>query len=163
MIQARHGYRLFLSAILLVAYAIVWRHAYDGRHALDPAMPEPLGKAGRVLVSYVFHPDDCPDAAEFIDVLNELADSGAQINGLMVTRVADTMAIRTIASAYRIRFPVRPLTPRGAGLVLGALRHMRTPLAIVRDSTGAIRMVIPGRAVVPTTAQIRALLGGKPA
>ncbi len=163
MTSARHGYWVLLGIITLSAYGIVWQHAYAGKHALDPAMPEPRGSTVRVMVSYVFHPDDCPDATEFIDVLNELAAGGEQISGLMITHDADTTAVRGIASAYRIRFPVRPLSVRDAGLLLGALRHTRTPLAIVRDSTGAIRMVIPGKASVPTVEQLRTFLRSKPA
>lgn len=163
MRPARQVYPLFLSVLLLTAYGIVWRHAYDSRHALDPATPAQTGKGAHVLVSYVFHPDDCPDAAEFIDVLNELAKGGEQIDGLMVTRTSESPTVREIAAAYRIRFPVRRLSTRDAGLLLGALRHTRTPVAIVRDSTGAIRMVIPGRAFVPSVTQLRALLGGKSA
>lgn len=162
MSTAQRAYWLTLGMISVFAYGVVWHHAYQGRHALDPAMPASRDTTGRVMVSYVFRPDDCPDATEFIDVLNQLADSGEQVRGLMVAHDADVTAVRDIARAYSIRFPVHPLSVRDAGLLLGALHHTHTPLAIVRDSAGAIRMLIPGRALPPTVVQIRTFLRSKP-
>ena len=150
-------YWIVMSAIIVAAYALVWRNAYAAKHALDVAMPQPRSGSSKVMVTYLFHPSDCPDATEVIDALDSLAATGHQINGLMVTSNADEKDISDVSRAYRIHFPVKAIGRRDAGLVLGALRYARTPLAIVRDSSGAIRLIIPGRAAAPTAAQMLSL------
>ena len=145
-----------LMAFLGTAYGIVVFNAYEGKHALDPVMPAVHGTQRTLMVSYLFHAGDCPDAADFIEQLDALAAAGHQVIGLMVTDNTNPRELRDVSHAYGIRFPVHALTTREAGLVLGALRQVRTPLAIVRDSSGAMRLLIPGRAPAPSVDQILA-------
>lgn len=161
--DGRRVYWFLLGGMLITGYGFVWRQAYDGRHALDPALPPPGGPTSKIMVSYLFHPGDCPDAVEFIEVLNDLRARGNPVSGLMIARDGPTPSVRDVSRAFNIRFPVRTLTPRDASLILGALQNTHTPLAIVRDSSGAIRMLIPGRAELPTAEQLLTLLRSKAA
>jgi hypothetical protein len=155
MSMGQRVYWTIMGAAVAIAYVVVWANAWSAKHALDVAMSTPPpATAGKVLVTYLFHPGDCPDASEVIDALDSLSAAGHRVSGLMITNRGDGRDIGDVARAYRIRFPVKPVAPREAGLVLGALRYTRTPLAIVRDSSGAIRMLIPGRAPAPTATQI---------
>ena len=151
------GHRLYwavMGAAVVAAYITVWTNAWTAKHALDVALAPPPSVTGKLMITYLFHPGDCPDASEVIDALDSLSAAGHRVSGLMVTSRSDGRDISDVTRAYRILFPVRPVAPRDAGLVLGALRYTRTPIAIVRDSSGAIRMLVPGRAAAPTAAQI---------
>jgi hypothetical protein len=99
-------------------------------------------------VLFIFRPGDCPRSLQVIEVLNTLHDGkSAVVEGLLEADTLSPALFRELATAYKIRFPVRAGHVAQFADRLNALGVVDLPVTLVFDSRRVIRAVAPGSAI----------------
>lgn len=101
----------------------------------------PAGQSGdRWTVALLFTPEECPSRMKLVDQLNQLKVASVRVQGLLITDTMDFTNWRDLIIANRISFPVRPVSQQQAHTARAALAGLPTPLLLVFDAEGRLRI-----------------------
>ncbi|HEU4457418.1 MAG TPA: hypothetical protein VFR81_30390 [Longimicrobium sp.] len=130
--------------------------------ALRPAQPttpvhllarQAAGVEGTPVVAILLHPRDCADRVEALRAWNRIHRSGrARVVGLVAEGTGVSGELERIGRGAGLEFPLRYVEPRDFRQVLSSLNHRSTPLALLLDGGGQLRMAIPLEAGAPRAA-----------
>lgn len=151
--------RLIDGVILSLVGVAVWNliPPIAERISAPPVIIPEAGDVATLLV--VFQPADCASYASFISDWRRVERDSVTVIGVPVGS-SGPVAAREAATAFAVRFPLRPDLARPALSMLEALGGSTTPVAILLDARGRPRLVIPGRQASESRLEIQALLLG---
>jgi hypothetical protein len=95
-------------------------------------------------VVLLLNPQDCADRIEMLTAWNPLHQSGrVRVLGLVSDVSPNADALETIRTGVGTRFPLQPIAHDRMVAALRGLNYTSSPVALVLDSRGRLRMVIP--------------------
>jgi hypothetical protein len=95
-------------------------------------------------VVLLLNPQDCADRIEMLTAWNPLHQSGrARVVGLVSDASPDPHALENIRSGVGTRFPLQSIAHDRMVSTLRGLNYASTPVAVVLDSKGRLRMAVP--------------------
>jgi hypothetical protein len=103
--------------------------------AADPPPP---------VVAILLHPRDCADRVEALTAWNDIHRSGqARVVGLVAEGTGVSGELDRISRGAGISFPLRYVEARHFHPVLASLNYRTTPLAVLLDGAGRVRLTVP--------------------
>jgi hypothetical protein len=132
----------------LLATAVLGFRGVRARPQSEPVQPSVLSSAARAItpaVAVVFRLEDCSGSIDRLAAWNELAERGeARVYGFVLDAAGqDAAAIRKALEGSGLRFAISPAPKGYFEQVIATDGFARTPLALVYDQAGRVRMVVP--------------------
>lgn len=133
-----------------LALTVVWTAAQRGSRGEQPL--EPITRAVQrekvpgslPAVVLLLNPQDCASRVEALTAWNALHQSGrARVLGLVSGARPDAEVLETIRDGAGMRFPLQSIAHNRMVAALRGLNYSSTPVALVLDSRGRLRMAVP--------------------
>jgi hypothetical protein len=153
--------------VCLLATAALGFRSLRATPADLPQMPSMLAagdSSSAPAVAVVFRLEDCSGSIERLAAWGGLSDAGtARVYGFVVDPPGDDAEVRRILDGSGIRFPVLAAQDRYFPRVLGALGFERTPVVLLFDREGRVRMAMPldGRSGAEDVQRAAAVIRGQ--
>ena len=113
-------------------------------HALAAPAPGDAAGSERPTVAILLHPRDCADRVEALTAWNDLHRSGkARVIGLVTEGTGVSGELDRISRGAGIGFPLRYVEARHFRQVLASMSYRATPLAVLLDGAGRVRLAVP--------------------
>lgn len=143
-LAARYGARSLFGAGALLLLLTGWRMLPAGALTTRTStLPQAAGTSRPTLL-VLFQPSDCTSYADFMEQWNALAREGeVRVVGVPLNDEAQRATGKPVLDYFTPAFPLRHDLAPAAATLLRRMGQSRSPVAVLLDSAGRPRMVVP--------------------
>jgi hypothetical protein len=135
------------GCLAITGACLLGRPRSPAAQPLEPitrVLAQDVGGGSAPTVVLLLNPQDCADRIEMLTAWNPLHQSGrVRVLGLVSDVSPDPHPLENIRSGVGTRFPLQSIDHDRMVSTLRGLNYASTPVALVLDSSGRLRMAVP--------------------